>query len=82
MKKKIIIGIIILVIITTIMLWPKKTKIIENEYEILENPNTSYKYITTYEQYKEFIDKKDDNTLTKQLTEQDFKNKKYLCWNC
>ena len=35
MKKKIIIGIIILVIITTIMLWPKKTKIIENEYEIL-----------------------------------------------
>lgn len=78
MKKIIIIGTIILVLALIIILWPKKTKIIENEYEILENPNTSYKYITTYEQYKEFIDKKNDNTIKKQLTEQDFKNKKYL----
>lgn len=78
MKKIIIIGTIILVLALIIILWPKKTKIIENEYEILENSNTSYKYITTYEQYKEFIDKKNDNTIKKQLTEQDFKNKKYL----
>ena len=79
MKNKIILGTLLVILsITTIILLPKKEKIIENEYEILENPNTSYKYITTYEQYKEFIDKKNDNEIKKQLTEQDFKNKKYL----
>lgn len=79
MKNKIILGTLLVILsITTIILLSKKEKIIENEYEILENPNTSYKYITTYEQYKEFIDKKNDNEIKKQLTEQDFKNKQYL----
>ena len=76
MKKRVIFGMIItLIALIVITLLPKEDK---NEYEILNNEHAKYKYITTYEQYKEFISKKDDNKIEKELTEQDFKNKKYL----
>ena len=79
MKNKIILGTIILIlsiIITILSL--HKPKVIENEYEILNNPNATYKYINTYEQYKDFINKKDDNRITKELTKKDFEEKQYL----
>ena len=78
MKKRVIIGMIITIIaLIIVMLLPKENKT-EYKYEILDNSLIKYKYITTYEQYKEFVNKKDDNKLKKELTEQDFKNKKYL----
>ena len=77
--KKIIVGIVLIIIaVLCIILLSKKEKPINTDYNILDNPLTSYNYISTYEEYKEFINKKDDNKLKKELTEQDFKNKKYL----
>ena len=78
MKNKIILGTIITIIfVIIIILLNQKDIEEEQQYEILENPNISYKYIDTYEQYKEFIEK-EDNEMTKELKEQDFINKKYL----
>ena len=77
MKGRIIFGMIVTAIaLTVVMILPKEEKI--EEYEILDNALASYKYINSYEEYKKFISKKDDNRINKDLTEQDFKNKKYL----
>ena len=79
MKKKILLGTIITIVFVTIfILLTRKEKQEEQIYELLENLNTSYKYIDNYEQYKEFINKKGDNEMTQELTEKDFINKKYL----
>lgn len=69
MKNKILFGIIILILIVIILI-PKK----KQEYKLLENPYASYKYISTYEEYKKF---KEENEV-EELKEEDFKNKKYL----
>ena len=76
MKGRIIFGMIVTAIaLTVVMILPKEET---TEYEILDNALASYKYINSYEEYKKFISKKDDNRINKDLTEQDFKNKKYL----
>ena len=77
MKGRIIFGMIVTAIaLTVVMILPKDEEV--TEYEILDNALASYKYINSYEEYKKFISKKDDNRINKDLTEQDFKNKKYL----
>lgn len=79
MKNKIILGTITLIIsIIIIILLMHKPKVIENQYEILNNPNATYKYINTYEQYKDFIDKNENNKITRELTKKDFEEKQYL----
>jgi hypothetical protein len=78
MKNKIILGTIVGILSIITIIFTTKEKPIENKYEILDNEYSSYKYISTYEQYKDFIERKDDNKITRKLTENDFKNKKYL----
>ena len=81
MKKKILLPICILVIITIscvvlfIVLKDKKTIKKEEKYELLNNPYNISLYITSYEQYMEFIDEHDIN---QELSEEEFNNKKYL----
>ena len=79
MKKKILSGIIItILLIIIIILLAQNNTSVEEEYEILNNPYSSYKYINTFEQYKEFIKKNENYELNKELKESDFEHKNYL----
>lgn len=78
MKNKIILGTIItILLIIIIILLTKKEEPIENQYEILDNQYTSYKYINTFEQYKKYKEENEEYEI-KELTEEDFEHKKYL----
>ena len=78
MKKTIAGIVLVLAVILCTLLIPKKEYPTIIDYEKIENELSSYKYISTYEEYKEYIDKKDDNRITRELKKEDFNNKKYL----
>ena len=79
MKNKIILGTIItIILIIIIILLTQNKNETKDEYEIQNNKYTSYKYINTFEQYEKFIEENENYELNKELTEQDFENKKYL----
>lgn len=48
------------------------------DYTRLKNDYMSYDYITSYDDYKDYIKEHEDYNYNKTLTKKDFKNKKYL----
>lgn len=79
MKGRIIFAMIVTaIVLIVVVLLPKDEKI--TDYEIFDNALASYKYISTYDEYVKFIDKKDDNRMSKELGKEDFNNKKYLLY--
>ena len=82
MKKKvlkIVLPLLLIIVVLCILLIPKKEEKI-TDYEIFDNALASYKYISTYDEYKKYVDKKDDNRMSKELSKEDFNNKKYLLY--
>lgn len=80
MKKKIIIiSIILSIFIISFIIYKIFDKPVINEYKLMDNSYSSYKYVTSYEEYLKFKEENENNIFSEELTEDNF-NGSYLLY--